>query len=584
MEDCSGDTTDTEPDEVGGVEDNDTDSEACLSDLLASSDDESDEETVNFFQQHRCGASGRATSTSFGGCSGDSLVARPTPPAQPPILAGMQRVAGSRRSGSGNGATEARLQPLFSASATGLHGRLCAPASDQPSSRSAWLPPSAQPPESTPQAPTLQRQAAGAEWLPARAPGSLPRTPVLAQRPRSSPALQTAPAQLLFARKAPPPAWVSAISPPAGFAPTAASPFAALAAARLGGATKAAAPPVAPAMACSVGGSRLSTLGSGGAATSITVQAAAAVGPHPAWQWAYSNACGRSMSAPSTVQGQHAAELPMCVPAAVRARGSAHAASALGMDEGEDEEAQVAGCFRSRATTVSAGEDMRGKYSREGARKRQAFAVAAFEHWERVNQGMGKLCDPAQCPNGGKCGDTLSLNDFRRCHERFYGTKTKGKRDRATGEIIAKECSCENKCKAGHAAMAAFILGCYNIDPDGNTIISLKIEHLRGVCGEAMRKAYGVSKHFWGATVRFAKCRPPARMTSRHRRERPGGLVGTSITPSGGGARRRYMGRCAGPIRAPCDAAVSHAPARPAIITLLFDSRQHFCFWINRPS
>jgi hypothetical protein len=59
-----------------------------------------------------------------------------------------------------------------------------------------------------------------------------------------------------------------------------------------------------------------------------------------------------------------------------------------------------------------------------------------------VEGGMGRICSSA-CPKGGRCGDILTLNDYRRCHEDSFDTMTKGQRDATTKEVIKAACSCE---------------------------------------------------------------------------------------------------------------------------------------------
>mmetsp|Transcript_17182 Transcript_17182/g.56147 ORF Transcript_17182/g.56147 Transcript_17182/m.56147 type:complete len:115 (-) Transcript_17182:463-807(-) len=78
---------------------------------------------------------------------------------------------------------------------------------------------------------------------------------------------------------------------------------------------------------------------------------------------------------------------------------------------------------------------MRGKRSGADRKKKRTFGIEAYEHWEKVESGMGRLC-PSTCPKGGRCGDILTLNDYQR--------------DAITRDIIKEACSCEQSMSNAH--------------------------------------------------------------------------------------------------------------------------------------
>lgn len=144
--------------------------------------------------------------------------------------------------------------------------------------------------------------------------------------------------------------------------------------------------------------------------------------------------------------------------------------------------------------------DMRGKRSGADRKKKRTFGVEAYEHWEKVEGGMGRLC-PSTCPKGGRCGDILTLNDYRRCHEYSFGAKTRGQREAITRDIIKEACSCEQSMSNAHDKWAELVLRCFTISTEGEVRVCYRICHVSDVCAEAMRTAYGINVSFWNTLV-----------------------------------------------------------------------------------
>jgi hypothetical protein len=188
--------------------------------------------------------------------------------------------------------------------------------------------------------------------------------------------------------------------------------------------------------------------------------------------------------------------------AAAAANGAASGAGAASLGPSN----RAGGATQSAASAISVV-DGRGRHPRVGCATRKKFGVYAFEHLEKVNAGMGEICDPKNCPTNGRCRNTLTLNDYKACHEYSYGSVTKGRRDAETNDVVASECSCELKSNDAHGKWAELILKCFTRKAgDDEVNVLFHVGATSAVCGEAMRNAYGINKTFWSGLLIFGRC------------------------------------------------------------------------------